>query len=301
MRLGIVGYGLGGRVFHAPYVTAATGIELVGVVTRDQARRDQLREDLPHVPAFDTLADLARAGVDAVTITTPPPTREELVLEAVSLGLHVVADKPFAPDSETAERLRSAADEAGLILDVFHNRRLDEDFLRLRESLDSGALGRVRRFHNRFDLDDPGTIVGGPGNGLLSDLGSHLVDQAMFLFGPVESVFGRLDPRDTPEGPSDGGFVITLQHVSGVDSHLTASRVHHMAGRSMRVYGDGGAFEANSREALLGDYSEHYAAFATAVRNRTQPPVTPGEAVAVITVLDAVRESHASGQVVRLP
>jgi predicted dehydrogenase len=99
LRIGLVGFGTGGLYFHAPFIDAAHGVELVGVVTRSADRRRALAEQFPGVPAYDTLTDLAReadasGGIDAVTITTPPQTRRELVLEALGLGLHVVADKP---------------------------------------------------------------------------------------------------------------------------------------------------------------------------------------------------------------
>lgn len=96
LRLGLVGYGVGGRFFHAPFIEAADGVELVGVVTRSVRRREEVQQDWPGVPTYDSLAALLASGVDAVTITTPPMTRRALVLEAVSAGVHVVADKPFA-------------------------------------------------------------------------------------------------------------------------------------------------------------------------------------------------------------
>ena len=94
MRIGVVGYGMGGRVFHAPFVQAAEGLELAGVVTRSPQRRAEVAADLPGVPTFDSLATLLDSGVDAVTITTPPETRRELVLEAAERGVAIVADDP---------------------------------------------------------------------------------------------------------------------------------------------------------------------------------------------------------------
>ena len=102
MRLGLVGYGVGGRYFHAPFIAAARDVELAGVVTRSPERRAELAADFPGVPAYDSLADLLAAGVDAVTITTPPQTRRELVLEAIAAGVPTIADKPFAPTRRAA-------------------------------------------------------------------------------------------------------------------------------------------------------------------------------------------------------
>ena len=102
IRIGLVGYGVGGRLFHAPYLQASDQCELVGVVARSSERIAQVHEDLPDVPVFSSLEDLADAGVDAVVISTPPTTRQALVLEALGLGMHVVADKPFAPSAAAA-------------------------------------------------------------------------------------------------------------------------------------------------------------------------------------------------------
>src|ERR1700712_5484362 len=137
VRIGVVGFGSGGLNFHAPFIEAAQHVELAGVVTRSAERRRALAERFPGVPAYDSLADLAQgeragAGLDAVTITTPPATREALVLEALGLGLHVVADKPFAPSADAADALDQAAQAAGLVLGVYHNRRWDPDIRTLK-------------------------------------------------------------------------------------------------------------------------------------------------------------------------
>jgi predicted dehydrogenase len=233
VRIGVLGFGTGGLNFHSPFLEAADGVELAGVVTRSTERRRVLAARFPGVPAYDSLADLvdgerAGAGLDAVTITTPPDTREALVLEALDLGLHVVADKPFAPTAAAAATLDRAAQAAGRILGVYHNRRWDSDIRTLKAVLDSGALGRVTRFHSRFDADDPGTLEGGPHGGLLRDLGSHVVDQALWLFGPVERVFARLDEVSTPADQTDASFVVVLVHRDGTTSEVSASKLNHL-------------------------------------------------------------------------
>ena len=175
------------------------------------------RADLPGVPVFSGLAEMLRAGVDAVTITTPLQTRRDLVLEAIDAGVAVIADKPFAPSAEAGRDLDRAAKARGVPLAVFQNRRFDADILTLRGVLQSGALGRLWRVHSRFDLDDPNTLEGGPTGGLLRDLGSHLVDQMLWLLGPAVAVTAHLDEvarRGDPEhraershtpGPRRGG------------------------------------------------------------------------------------------------
>src|ERR1700750_3165753 len=143
MRLGLVGYGVGGRYFHAPFIAAAKGVELAGVVTRSPERRTELGADFPDVPAYDSLTALLAAGVDAVTITTPPQTRRQLVLEAIAAGVPTVADKPFAPDVAGGRELVAAAEDAGVALNVFHNRRWDADIRTLAAVLKSGELGEL--------------------------------------------------------------------------------------------------------------------------------------------------------------
>ena len=109
-RIGLAGYGFGGRFFHAPLLAAAAGVEFAGVVTRSPERRAELAHDHPGTPAFDSLADLAAAGADAVAISTPAPTHIPLALEAIELGLAVVSDKPFALDAAQARTAVEAAE-----------------------------------------------------------------------------------------------------------------------------------------------------------------------------------------------
>ena len=159
MRLGLVGYGVGGRYFHAPFIAAAQDVELAGVVTRSPDRRAELAADLPGVPAYDSLADLLTAGVDAVTITTPPQTRRALVLEAIAAGTPTIADKPFAPDAAGGRELVAAATEAGVPLNVFHNRRWDADIRTLAAVPRGGALGELWAVESRMDQADAATLA----------------------------------------------------------------------------------------------------------------------------------------------
>lgn len=340
VRLGLVGYGAGGRRFHSPFIEAADGIELAGVVTRSPERRAELAADWPGVPAFDTLADLLDAGVDAVTVTTPPETRRDLVLEAVGRGVHVMADKPFAPTADIAVELAEAADAAGVLLSVFHNRRWDADILTLRGVVESGRLGDLWRVHSRFDLDEPGSLDAGPGGGLLRDIGSHLVDQMLWLLGPVTHVSAQLDVVDQPEGRTDAGFVVALVHENGVRSFVESSKINRVACRELRAYGSGGSYVCRptdvQTDAILAgrrpvdepdtwglDAPEHwgvlatsageervpsaagrhqdlYTAFAAAIRGEGPQPVPAAEGVRTVAVLDAARRSAELGETVAL-
>jgi predicted dehydrogenase len=340
MRIGLIGYGTGGRFFHAPFIEAADGTELVGVVTRSERRRAELHGDYPHIPVFDTPADLYAKGVDAVTITTPPETRRDLVLEALAAGVHVVADKPFAPDARAGRELADAAKSADRVLSVFHNRRWDTDIRTLAAVLGTGELGELWRIESRFELDQPDLLEGGPQGGLLRDLGAHLVDQAIWLLGPVQSVHADLDWVNRTGHDLDCRFAITLFHRSGVRSYLSSSKLNHMRVRELRAFGSHGGYWSNGtdvqaeavfaghrpvdnqaswgyeREDLWGTlstdseerrvpsaqgaYQDFYTRFAAAVRDNQPPPVTADEAIHVLEVLDAARLSGTDHRVILL-
>ena len=341
LRLGLVGYGNGGRHFHAPYIVAADGVELAGVVVRSPERRARLAADYPGVSVFDSLPDLLAAGVDAVTITTPPATRRELVLAALGGGVHVIADKPLAPDADGARELRAASVAAGRALNVFHNRRWDADIRTLAAVLDRGDLGAAWRIESRFDLDEPDGLDPGPHGGLLRDIGAHLVDQLAWLLGPVVRVHAQLDWVDLPAGRTDAGFSIALEHRSGVRSRASASKRNRIVERELRAYGERGSYVARSSDAqtqaifagrrpaaegdawgyepesawgLLrndtgeqrvpserGAYQDFYAQFAAAVDGRAPFPVPVEEGIHTIEVLDAARTSDLEQRVVTLP
>lgn len=340
MKIGLVGYGTGGQNFHAPYICAAEGVELAGIVARAPATIARVKADFPDVPVYPSLTALLAAGVDIVTLTTPPETRRALVLEAIAAGVAVIADKPFAPDAKTGRELAAAARAKGVVLGVYHNRRFDADILTLKQVIDQERVGKLWRLHNRMDLDDPLTLEGGESGGLLRDMGSHLVDQALWLLGPVKSVFAQTDIVQRPEGPTDASFVITLNHTSGVHSHISSSKLNHLASRELRVYGDKGSyisqgtdvqaqaifagkkptddltgwgFEAEEHWGILrtaagkervpsaqGRYHAYYEAFAAAVRDGTPPPVTTEQAIRTLEVLDAALLSAREGKLVTI-
>ena len=341
MRIGLVGYGTGGQHFHAPFIAAAEGVELAGVVARAPATMAKVAADLPGTPIFPSLTAMIEAGgIDAVTVTTPPQTRRDLVLEAVGAGLHVIADKPFAPSAEAGRELDRAAKAKGVVLGVFHNRRWDADVRTLRKVLDSGRLGRLWRVHSRMDQDDPATLEAGPTGGLLRDLGSHVVDQMLWLLGPAVSVDAELDMIDLPEGRTDAGFVLTLRHASGAHSHIEASKLNRLAVKEYRAYGEAGSYVSSATDVQAqaifagrrpiddlagwgyeseahwgtlrtaageervpseqGRYHDYYEAFARAVRDGTPPPVTAEEAIQTLAVLDAARTSAREGRSVEI-
>ena len=334
-RIGLVGYGFGGRFFHAPLLAAASGVEFAGVVTRSPERRAELMRDLPGTPAFDSLDALAAAGADAVAISTPAATHIPLALDAIERGLAVVVDKPFALDAAQARIAVEAAEAAGVVLSAYQNRRWDSDLLTVRRLLERGDLGEVTLFESTLERysDEPVPAAGG---GILRDFGSHLVDQALLLFGPVASVYGEVGGA----GEFDERFFAVLEHRSGMTSHLSGDwvqgapaprfRVRGTAGayvvggldgqedalspgRSPATEGDGWGTEPPERWGRLqrGEISEpvpsergrwdtYYPAFAAAVRGEGPVPVDPRDAVASLTVIDAIRASAAQRRAVEI-
>lgn len=245
LRVGLVGYGLAGSVFHAPLITATEGLVLDTVVTSNEERREQARAEFPAV-RFATSPDelWERADeLDLIVIASPNKTHVPLATAALKAGLPVVVDKPVAGTAAEARELAALAEERGLLLSVFQNRRWDNDFLTLRALIADGELGEVRRFESRFERwrpqpkggwresGDPQEI-----GGLLYDLGSHVVDQALVLFGPAAQVYAESDVR-RPGAAADDDTFLAITHTSGVRSHLYVSATTAQLGPRFRVLG----------------------------------------------------------------
>ncbi|MET0416935.1 MAG: Gfo/Idh/MocA family oxidoreductase [Actinoplanes sp.] len=336
VRFGLVGFGSGGRIFHAPLIASAANIDFVGVVTTNPERRAELAVERPGVRAYDSIADLAAAGVEAVAISTPAATHADLALEAIGLGLAVVVDKPFTLDAESAQAVVAAARERGVLLSVYQNRRYDSDFRTARRLIDDGQLGSLRRFESRFERWEPDRKLKAAGGGTLLDFGSHLVDQALVLHGPAVRVYAEM----RGSGDLDDDFFVALHHVNGVESHLWGSWRQAAPGPRYRIGGTAGAYviqgvdgqeallKAGKSPAQLGDrwgiepehawgrlhrgatsapvisergrWDLYYPAFAAAVRGEGAVPVDPQDAVRTMTVLDAARQSARTGEAIRL-
>lgn len=339
LRVGLLGYGLAGSVFHAPLVATTPGLALDTVVTSDPGRQERARGaggpggEVRVVASADELfAEPDR--VDLVVIATPNRTHVPLAHRALEAGLPVVVDKPLAATAAEARELAALADARGLLLAPFQNRRWDNDFLTLRSLLAEDALGEVHRFESRFERwrpkpkggwresGDPEEI-----GGLLYDLGSHLVDQALTLFGPAASVYAESDVRRAGAEADDDTFV-AITHENGVRSHLWMSATAAQLGPRFRVLGSRSAYvkygldpqEAALREGarpaesmpwgvepefgwgtlgaldetrtvptLDGDYPAFYDAVAVSLREGTPPPVTAHEAAATLQVLETAR------------
>ncbi|MCX4731891.1 Gfo/Idh/MocA family oxidoreductase [Streptomyces sp. NBC_01363] len=245
LRVGLVGYGLAGSVFHAPLIAATDGLVLDTVVTSDEERRAQARAEFPGVRFAASPQELwERAdALDLIVIASPNKTHVPIATAALEAGLPVVVDKPIAGTAAEARGLAALAEERGLLLSVFQNRRWDNDFRTLSRLVADGELGEVQRFESRFERwrpqpkggwresGDPQEI-----GGLLYDLGSHVVDQALTLFGPAALVYAESDVR-RPGAAADDDTFLAITHVNGVRSHLYVSATTAQLGPRFRVLG----------------------------------------------------------------
>lgn len=332
LRVGIAGYGLAGRVFHAPLVAVTEGLEVAAVLTRSPERAAQVRAAYPAARVVADPDELLGA-CDVLVVATPNRSHVELALAGMARGLAVVVDKPAAPTAAEARRLL----EAGGRVTVFQNRRWDGDFLTAERLLRQGALGAPVRLESRFERFspevDPERWRERPdpeeGGGVLLDLGAHLVDQAVRLFGPPVSVYGEVDRRRPGAAVDDDAFV-ALEHAGGVRSHLWMGKAAPLAGPRFRLSGLAAGFacdgldpqEAQLAAGLLpgepgygeappgrvgdravalerGCYEAFYAGVREWARGAAPAPVEPADAVGVLEILEAARRSAQDRVLVR--
>jgi scyllo-inositol 2-dehydrogenase (NADP+) len=345
IRVGVIGYGLAGSVFHAPLVAATPGMRLAAVVTSNAERAEQVRREHPGADVIDSAERLwERAGeLDLVVVASPNVTHVPFARTALENGLAVVVDKPFAATSPEGQALADEARRRSLFLSVFHNRRWDGDFLTIQRLLAEGALGDVHRFESRFERWRPVPREGwresgdpAEAGGTLYDLGSHLIDQALVLWGPVARVYAEVDRRRPGVEVDDDAFV-ALEHASGVRSHLWMSATAAEHDLRFRVLGSRAAYvkhgldaqEAALREGTRpgagwgaeprerwgrvgavdewttvptepGAWPAYYAGVAAALRAGAPPPVDPADAVQGLRIIEAARRSAAERTVIEL-
>lgn len=250
IRVGLVGYGLGGSTFHAPLISATPGLALAGIATSDPTRVQQATARYPGVRVVPKPEDLWTSGPapQLVVISTPHHTHAPIARAALAAGAHVVVDKPFAITAEEARELAAAAASHGRLAIPFQNRRFDADILTLQRLLADGALGDVHRFESRYERwrttakprwTQPGAE--GRGEGLLLDLMVHLVDQALVLFGPAAKIYAEFARRH-PQALVDDDVFVAITHANGVISHLFTSTTVGVLGPRFTVLGSKAAF-----------------------------------------------------------
>lgn len=332
----LVGYGYAGRTLHVPLIRATPGLALRAVVT---SRPEETRTAIPDAVALPHPADaFADPGVTLVVIATPDHTHAALADAALRAGKHVVVDKPFTLTLADARRLAALAAERELLLSVFQNRRWDSDFLGLQAVLADGRLGTVSHVESRFDRFRPVPRTQGArmDRNVWLDLGPHLVDQALLLFGLPRRVGGAI-ARQRPGAEADdwcqmhldygrlqvilgasllvaGGVPRFAAHGSGgswtkygLDTQENQLRSGFPPGArgwgddplSARFYGADGVL-AND-PVPSGDYRRYYLAIRDALRGQGPNPVTPAQAVATMAVLETALEAAHVGSMQPLP
>ncbi|WP_010214382.1 oxidoreductase [Sphingomonas sp. PAMC 26621] len=339
IRVGLIGYGLAGASFHAPLITALDAFALTTVVT---SRADSVAQAMPDARVeSDVAAVLADPAIDLIVIAAPDAQHAPLARAALAAGKHVVIDKPFVTDPADGAALVALAEAQRLMLSVFHNRRWDGDFLTVRRLLDEGVLGEVALAEFRWDRFRPAIKTGWretPGAGLLNDLGPHLIDQAVELFGMPEAVTGDLASQRGGAAVED--YVEATLHYGARRVIVSAATLVAAPRARFALHGTSGSFVKygiDPQEAVLrgggsprdpgygvdavadhgvltlgdgstrtvpsepGDWRAYYAGVAAAIREQAAPPVSAGAALDVMRLIALVRQSAREGRTIPCP
>jgi scyllo-inositol 2-dehydrogenase (NADP+) len=335
IRVGLIGFGLAGRVFHAPLISSVEGFKLSAVLER---QTDEARKRYPGILTYRTLDELlADRSLDLIVVASPTGTHFEIARRVIEAGRHAVVDKPLAARSAEIEELRMRARERGVLLVPFHNRRWDGDFLTVRRLVEDGVLGRIVAFESRMDRWAPGATRRpwkndpAQGGGVLLDLGTHLVDQALALLGLPKGVSAEVDRERDGEGANDS-FTIRLRY-DDMRVTLASNMLSSPAGPRFVVRGTHGNYRKSGldpqeaalgaitcidspdwgredasawgilnldidgkiisqpMETLPGDYRAFYASVRDAIEGGTEPPVTANDAWRIARVLEWAEQS----------
>jgi scyllo-inositol 2-dehydrogenase (NADP+) len=347
LPVGLIGFGLAGSAFHAPLIAAVPELRLASIVTANPERVEQARRAFPDARVLPDADSLFAAAEEHELVVAASPNRFHLPhgLAALEAGMHVVVDKPVAARSGDARRLAAAATERGLVAAVFHNRRWDGDALTVRRLLDGGTLGEPLRFESRFERWRPEVDAQRwrerpepeDAGGVLFDLGSHLIDQALWLLGPPARVYAEI-ARRRPGAQVDDDVFLALETSGDVAAHLWMSHATALPGPRFRLLGSRAAYvkygldvqeaalragerpdapgfgrEPRERWGMLGTegsaepietepgrYLAFYEGVVAAIREGAPPPVPLSNAIAGLEVIEAARESAERGVVVEL-
>jgi predicted dehydrogenase len=345
VRVGLIGYGMGGELFHAPFIAADPRLELTAVVTSDAGRRRAVLSRYPGTAVLGRTEDLLdRLGdIDLVVISTPNATHAGLAEAVLSHGKPVVVDKPVTPTVEATRRLATLAEARGTWVVPFQNRRWDGDFRTVEDLLRRNGLGVLHTFESRYERWQPRVPTDparawkndgqpGAGTGILFDLGSHLIDQAVVLFGRPHGVYGDVAVRRPSSGVDDDDFVV-LHYPGGPRVHLWMSAVAADRGPRFRLLGDAAAYVkwgmdpqesklsdgqspgephwgeeprpawgyivtgAERREVptVAGSYQLFYAGMASLLLDGAPPPVDVADAIVTAEIIEAATLSARTG------
>ncbi|HHR0988240.1 TPA: oxidoreductase [Klebsiella oxytoca] len=333
INIALIGYGFVGKTFHAPLIQSIEGLNLAIVASRDE---EKVKRDLPDVTVIASPeAAIQHPDVDLVVIASPNATHAPLARLALNSGKHVVVDKPFTLDMQEARELIALAEEKQRVLSVFHNRRWDSDYLGVKQVIEQGLIGKVKHFESHFDRFRPEVRVrwreqNVPGSGLWFDLGPHLIDQTLQLFGLPQSVQGNIATLREGAEINDWAHVVLNYPQHKVVLHCSMLVAGGVA--RFTVHGDKGSVvkqradrqesqllagvtpgsqdwgqdddslvlydaDLQSREisAPQGDQRQYYIHLRDALTGKINNPVSPLEALAVMAVLEAAVKSAESG------
>lgn len=329
IRVALLGYGFAGKTFHAPLINAVAGLRLMMVASRQP---EKVLADIKGVTVTDTLTAATHPEIDLVVIASPNDTHFSLAQKALQAGKHVVVDKPFTTTLAEAHELTALARRQNRLLSVFQNRRWDSDFLTVKAAIEGGLLGEVTTFESHMDRYRPEIRARwreqpGEGSGLWFDLGPHLIDQVLQLFGLPEKVNATIGHQRNGAQTDDWAHVIldygpkkAILHASMLVAGGTARfTVHGARGTLVKRGADpqekqliagirphNDAWGVDDDRALFyngasgnveeiapqrGDYSNYYKAIAAAIAGLAPNPVLPDQAIAVMTVLETAFRS----------
>ncbi|KPL11990.1 MAG: oxidoreductase [Bacteroides sp. SM23_62] len=340
--VGLASFGMSGQVFHAPLLSADPGFEIISILERT---RSLSRERYPDAKIVRNYGELLKDGsIELVVVNTPDRFHYEMAREALEEGKDVILEKPFVLDSRQGDELITLAADRGCLLSVFQNRRWDGDFLTIREILDKGLLGRLVEYEAHFDRyrnfiqentwkEDPSS-----GTGTLYNLGAHLIDQALVLFGKPEHVHADIRIQRTG-GKVDDAFTLWLGYPE-VKVTLKASYLVKEPGPRFMLHGTEGSFlkhgidpqeEALKKgdlpgspgwgaepeeewgrlnteigpydgpyKTLPGNYGAYYENIYQVLTGQADPAVTAAQANMVVRVIEAAFKSNRSGDRVRI-
>lgn len=339
--VGLIGYGFAGATFHAPLIRAVAGLELTRIAS---SNAEKVRQDFPAAALSSSPQDLINAAdVDLVVIATPNTSHHDLARQALLADKHVVLEKPFTVTVAEAQDLLQLAQQRNKLLSVFHNRRWDNYFLTARRCIESGVLGDINTYQAHFDRYRPQRIKRWreddlPGSGTLYDLGSHLIDQALVLFGTPDTVFADVCAQRAGEGGPDYfhlvlgyGRMRAILHSGSMVSHPGPRiQVHGSAGsyakygldpqedalRAGRTPGDAqwgsepranhgqltcvrnGELVTETLSTVPGNYLGYYEGIVDAIAHGKPAPVSAADALNVIKVIEYAMQSSREQRVV---
>jgi predicted dehydrogenase len=335
IRVGLVGFGFVSKTFHAPLINATKGYRITAVAS---SRPSDVTAVLPEAEVIDDAKTLAnRDDIDLVVIATPNDTHAPIAEFAMRAGRNVVVEKPFTITTREARYLAEVSTETGTLLSVFQNRRWDSDFLTLQDAIQKDLTGHVTAFESRIDRFRP--LVRnrwrenpGPGSGLLYDLGPHLIDQTLLLFGIPDSVQATIATQRHGARTDDffhivlrhGDMIATLQASSLVSGGSARFAIHGEQASLIKqmpdiqedqlrmgvtpgspewgidpddaVLYDGDTGEAVTIKAARGDQRGYYVALRHALLKRGANPVSPHQGATIIAVIEAAIRSNGEGR-----